>query len=133
MIAYNGYKDMAWQLSETGFVMNLTSYVSSIIKENINPLFNAIGLKPEEIAHWAVHPGGKKIIDDFAAALNLPVTDLSPSYDVLRQCGNMSSPTVLFVIKQILEKQDQATQGDKLFAAAFGPGLSIETMQLQYV
>lgn len=133
MIAYNGYKDMAWQLSETGFVMNLTSYVSSIIKENIQPLFSSIGLSPDDIAHWAVHPGGKKIIDDFAAALNLPANELSPSYDVLKQCGNMSSPTVLFVIRQILEKQDQAKQGDKLFAAAFGPGLSIETMQLQYV
>ncbi len=133
MIAYNGYKDMAWQLSETGFVMNLTSYVSSIIKENIKPLFDSINLNPKDISHWAVHPGGKKIVDDFATALNLDQQALSPSYEVLKNYGNMSSPTVLFVIKQILDKQDQAKQGDKLFAAAFGPGLSIETMQLQYV
>lgn len=133
MIAYNGYKDMAWQLSETGFVMNLSSYVSSIIKENIKPLFDAINLNPDDINHWAVHPGGKKIIDDFASALNLDTTRLAASYDVLKTCGNMSSPTVLFVIRQILEKQDQAKQGDRVFAAAFGPGLSIETMQLQYV
>lgn len=133
IVAGNGYNDMAWQLSETGFIMNLSSYVSSIIKENMQPLFDTIGLKPEEIHQWAIHPGGKKILDDVAAALNLHNNELSPSYDVLRNFGNMSSPTVLFVLKQVLEEQGKAVKGHKVFAAAFGPGLSIETMQLQYV
>lgn len=133
MIAYNGYKDMAWQLSETGFMMNLTSYVSSIIKENIQPLFDSISLKPSDISHWAIHPGGKKIVDDVASALNLTTQNVMHSYNVLKNFGNMSSPTVLFVLKQILENQSEAKKNDKVFAAAFGPGLSIETMQLQYV
>jgi len=133
IVAYHGYNDMAWQLSETGFIMNLSSYVSSIIKENMQPLFEAIGLKPQEIHQWAIHPGGKKILDDVAAALNLNNNELAPSYDVLRNFGNMSSPTVLFVLKQVLEEQAKAVKGHKVFAAAFGPGLSIETMQLQYV
>ena len=133
MLAYKGYKDMAWQLSETGFMMNLTSYVSSIIKESIQPLFESIGLNSKEISHWAIHPGGKKIVDDMVSALNLSTQDVIHSYNVLRKFGNMSSPTVLFVIKEILEKQAEAKEGDKVFAAAFGPGLSIETMQLQYV
>lgn len=132
MIAYNGYKDMAWQLSETGFLMNLSSYVSSIIKENMQPLFDGIQLKAEEIRHWAIHPGGKKILDDVASALQLTQGQLDHSYDVLKNYGNMSSPTVLFVLKQVLE-QAKAVQGDAVFAAAFGPGLSIETMQLRYV
>ncbi len=132
MIAYNGYKDMAWQLSETGFIMSLTSYVSSIIKENIVPLFASIHLDPKTIDHWAIHPGGKKIIDDVASALNLTAQNVSHSYDVLKNYGNMSSPTVLFVLKQILEMPD-SEKGEKTFAAAFGPGLSIETMQLHYV
>jgi predicted naringenin-chalcone synthase len=132
-VAYNGYNDMAWQLSETGFIMNLSSYVSSIIKENMQPLFDAIQLKPEEIHQWAIHPGGKKILDDVAAALHLDNNELVHSYDVLRDFGNMSSPTVLFVLKQVLDKQASAVKGHKVFAAAFGPGLSIETMQLQYV
>jgi predicted naringenin-chalcone synthase len=133
MIAYNGYKDMAWQLSETGFMMNLSSYVSSIIKENMQPLFDAIDLKADDIQHWAIHPGGKKILDDVALALQLSTEYFRPSYDVLKNFGNMSSPTVLFVLKQLLEKQSVASKGDRVFTAAFGPGLSIETMQLQYV
>lgn len=131
MIVHNGYKDMAWQLSETGFLMNLTSYVSSIIKENIKPMMDAIGLKSEDVQHWAVHPGGKRIIDDFEDALGLEEPQLFHSYDVLKNYGNMSSPTILFVLKQLMESHKQKTN-DKIFTAAFGPGLSVETMQLQY-
>ncbi|MBE9462505.1 type III polyketide synthase [Dyadobacter sp. UP-52] len=133
MILHNGYRDMAWQLSETGFIMNLTSYVPGLIKENILPMLDKIGLIPSDIEHWAIHPGGKKIVDDFAAALSLDKSLLAETYKVLKDYGNMSSPTVLFVLKQVLEKAEKATAGEKLFAAAFGPGLSIETMQLQYV
>ena len=133
MILHNGYRDMAWQLSETGFIMNLTSYVPGLIKENILPMLDAIGLIPSNITYWAIHPGGKKIVDDFAVALNLNKGLLTETYDVLKNFGNMSSPTVLFVLKQILEKSYAAKAGDQIFAAAFGPGLSIETMQLQYV
>lgn len=133
MILHNGYRDMAWQLSETGFIMNLTSYVPGLIKENILPMLDKIGLIASNITHWAIHPGGKKIVDDFAAALSLDKCLLTETYDVLKNYGNMSSPTVLFVLKKVLEKAENAKVGDKLFAAAFGPGLSIETMQLQYV
>jgi predicted naringenin-chalcone synthase len=133
MILHNGYRDMAWQLSETGFIMNLTSYVPGLIKENILPMLDAIGLNPSQIAQWAIHPGGKKIVDDFALALNLDKTSLADTYEVLKNYGNMSSPTVLFVLKQVLAKAGSGRSGDQIFAAAFGPGLSIETMQLQYV
>lgn len=133
MILHKGYRDMAWQLSETGFIMNLSSYVPGLIKENILPMLDKIGLMPSDIAHWAIHPGGKKIIDDFATATQLDKTLLAEAYDVLKNYGNMSSPTVLFVLKQVLKKAESAAFGEKLFAAAFGPGLSIETMQLQYV
>lgn len=132
LIVHNGYKDMAWQLSETGFLMNLTSYVSSIIKENIKPMMDAIGLKANDVQHWAVHPGGKRIIDDFEDALGLEQPQLFHSYDVLKNFGNMSSPTILFVLKQLLENNTQKSN-DRVFTAAFGPGLSVETMQLQYV
>ncbi|MCF2443804.1 type III polyketide synthase [Dyadobacter sp. CY345] len=133
MILHNGYRDMAWQLSETGFIMNLTSYVPGLIKENILPMLDKIRLSPSSIAHWAIHPGGKKIVDDFALALGLDKSSLSETYEVLKNYGNMSSPTVLFVLKKVLDKAEQANLGEKIFTAAFGPGLSIETMQLQYV
>ncbi|WP_229216222.1 type III polyketide synthase [Dyadobacter frigoris] len=133
MILHKGYRDMAWQLSETGFIMNLTSYVPGLIKENILPMLDKISLMPSEIDHWAIHPGGKKIVDDFAAALSLDKSLLEETYDILKNYGNMSSPTVLFVLEKVLEKSKNAKAGEKIFAAAFGPGLSIETMQLQYV
>ena len=133
LILHNGYSDMAWQLSETGFIMNLTSYVPDLIRENIKPMLKSIHLNPEDIRHWAVHPGGKRIVDDFALALELDKCKLSSAYNVLKNYGNMSSPTVLFVLKEVLEKVKPEHKGSKAFAAAFGPGLSIETMQLEYV
>jgi len=133
LILHNGYEDMAWQLSETGFIMNLTSYVPDLIRENMEPMLRSIQLEPEDIAHWAIHPGGKRILDDFAAALQLDRCKLASSYDVLKNYGNMSSPTVLFVLKEVLEKMKPEHKGGRAFTAAFGPGLSIETMQLQYV
>jgi len=133
MILHNGYRDMAWQLSETGFIMNLTSYVPGLIKENILPMLDEIKLLPSSIAYWAVHPGGKKIVDDFASALGIERAQLTETYDILKNYGNMSSPTVLFVLKQVLENAKLPKSGENIFAAAFGPGLSIETMQLQYV
>ncbi|MGG7661964.1 UbiA family prenyltransferase [Dyadobacter sp. BHUBP1] len=133
MVLHNGYSDMAWQLSETGFIMNLSSYVPDLIRQNIGPMLKSVKLKPEDYRHWAVHPGGKRIVDDFATALDLDKCLLEPTYDVLRKYGNMSSPTVLFVLKEVLQKARPEDLGNRIFAAAFGPGLSIETMQLRYV
>jgi len=133
LILHNGYKDMAWQLSETGFIMNLTSYVSGLIKENIKPMLASVNLKTSEIDHWAIHPGGKRILDDFCSALDLDKSKLSHTYQVLKDYGNMSSPTVLFVLKNVLDQTNDKTGGQTIFMAAFGPGISIETMQMAYV
>ncbi|PWJ59077.1 putative naringenin-chalcone synthase [Dyadobacter jejuensis] len=133
MIVHEGYKDMAWQLSESGFIMNLTSYVPRIIKENIKDMLDAIGLNPEEVEQWAVHPGGKKILEEFAKSVELAPHKLADAYEVLRSYGNMSSPTVLFVLEAILAKSTTSMAGQQLFSAAFGPGISIETMSLRYV
>jgi predicted naringenin-chalcone synthase/4-hydroxybenzoate polyprenyltransferase len=132
-ILHNGYSDMAWKLSETGFIMNLTSYVPDLISKNIGPMLKSINLDPDDIKYWAVHPGGKRIIDDFAYALDLDKCKMASSYEILKNHGNMSSPTVLFVLKDVLEKAKHKDSNERGFAAAFGPGLSIETMQFSYV
>ncbi len=136
----NSRNEMAWQLSETGFVMNLSSYVADLIKDNIKKMLDNIGLNApntEGVTHWAVHPGGKKIVENFASAMGLLASDLADSYQVLNDFGNMSSPTVLFVLKNILDKiASNTTENDaqkNIFAVAFGPGLTVETMQLSYV
>ncbi len=132
LLLHKGYNDMAWQLSETGFRMNLTTYVSDLINGNIKKMLEDVHVQADTIDFWAVHPGGKKIIDGFCDALELDKTKLAASYDVLREYGNMSSPTVLFVLKQVLENNKQVQKGESIFTAAFGPGLSIETVKLVY-
>ena len=132
-LLHQGAGEMAWHISDTGFIINLTSYVSQLINGSIKQLLESIGVKPSEISYWAIHPGGKKILNDFREALNLSADKLKASYEILNNYGNMSSPTVLFVLKEIIESNLNSKIGERIFAAAFGPGLSIETMQLEYV
>lgn len=124
--------EMAWQLSETGFLMNLSSYVSKLVNGNMVQFFKDSKLDTKNVDFWAIHPGGKKIVDEFAEVLNLKNNELNSSYEVLKNYGNMSSPTILFVLKHLVSS-NEINVGKTIFTAAFGPGLSIETMQLKYV
>ncbi|WP_241986539.1 type III polyketide synthase [Cryobacterium fucosi] len=78
------------------------------------------------IAHWAIHPGGRSILDKTEAKLGLSEAQLVPSRETLRQYGNMSSATVLFVLKAILDAPATA-DGERVCAMAFGPGLTVES------
>jgi alpha-pyrone synthase len=124
--------EMAWQLSETGFLMNLSSYVSKLVNGNMVQFFKDSKLDTKNVDFWAIHPGGKKIVDEFAEVLNLKNNELNSSYEILKNYGNMSSPTILFVLKHLVSS-NEIKAGKTIFTAAFGPGLSIETMQLKYV
>ena len=132
LLLHKGYNDMAWQLSETGFKMNLTTYVSDLINGNIKNMLDEVNVHADTIDFWAIHPGGKKIIDEFCNALALDKSKLASSYEILKNYGNMSSPTVLFVLKHVLDNNPKAQKGKSIFTAAFGPGLSIETVSLVY-
>lgn len=133
MLLFDGYDEMAWRISHRGFIINLTSYVSPLINGAIRKMLEAIAIDPVDIKYWAIHPGGKKILEDFAKALAIPESALQQSHEILREYGNMSSASVLFVLKKIIEENEEMSAGDKIFTAAFGPGLSVETMQLMYV
>lgn len=133
MILHEGFQEMAWEITEKGFIMNLTSYVSELINGNMKDFLSSMQIEKEAIDHWAIHPGGKKILDDFRNTLELDTNKLHHSYEVLRQFGNMSSATILFVLKALIDTHTSAKKGENIFAAAFGPGLSIETMRLEYV
>lgn len=130
-IVSEGKQDMAWGLSSTGFQMVLSNHIPKLVESEIGNLLDSamkmLRWRPEEINHWAIHPGGKDILFATQKALALPDGILSPSFNVLKNYGNMSSPTILFVIKQIMEK---ATSGERIFGAAFGPGLTLESIQL---
>ena len=125
-----GKQDMSWELSSTGFAMTLSNYVPNLIEEDFEKLVNQAlckqGISREQITHWSIHPGGKRILESIEKSLSLPKEKLHESYRILREYGNMSSPTILFVLKEILSGMDNG-QNQKVFGAAFGPGLTMET------
>ncbi|MEI6881628.1 MAG: type III polyketide synthase [Bacteroidota bacterium] len=133
LIIHEGQNDMAWQLSENGFLMSLSAYISNLINGNISKMLSDLNIQKDKIHFWAIHPGGKKILDDFANVFDLKNNELESAYHVLRNYGNMSSPTILFVLKELIGNDEKKKGGDTIFTAAFGPGLTIETMQLAYV
>jgi predicted naringenin-chalcone synthase len=132
-VVTKGKKDMAWELSSTGFLMTLSGYVPDLIEEDFEALVNRAlehaKKTKQDITSWCIHPGGKRIVDTIAKTLQLPQTALQPSYDVMKDYGNMSSPTILFVLKQIMELYNGRSAAE-IFGAAFGPGLSMETFVL---
>lgn len=133
-VDFKGAQDMAWSISGKGFLMTLSAYVPKLIRANIGDLLTktltAYSMKKNEIMYWAVHPGGKKILQTVQQELSLCDDDLQYSYDVLNKFGNMSSPTILFVLKEIIERV-KWDRKEKIFASAFGPGLTLETAILQ--
>jgi predicted naringenin-chalcone synthase len=134
-VAFKGKKDMSWELSSSGFLMTLSGYVPDLIEEDFNRLLcNALEyahIDKNDISHWCIHPGGKRILTSIAKSINITCEDLRYSYDVLKNYGNMSSPTILFVLKEIMEalQSDRASKAN-IFGAAFGPGLTLETFIL---
>ena len=133
LVAVKGKQDMAWELSSKGFRMTLSSYVADMIEENFDELVQsalaAAGLKKDSITHWCIHPGGKKILEAVHKSLDFTNGQLQPCYDILKDYGNMSSPTVLFVLDKIMNELNNQ-DSNKIFSAAFGPGLTMETLIL---
>ena len=132
-VSLKGKKDMAWELSSKGFLMTLSGYIANLIEEDFNSLVTnavaAAGLHKEEITQWCIHPGGKKILEAVHKSLGFTNGQLQSCYTILKEYGNMSSPTVLFVLEKIMNEL-KANNQDKIFGAAFGPGLSMETFIL---
>jgi alkylresorcinol/alkylpyrone synthase len=131
-VSLKGKPDMAWELSSKGFQMTLSSYVADVIGENFSELVsNALGsagLAKQDIRNWCIHPGGRKILESVHASLGFSNGQLNDCYDILRDYGNMSSPTVLFVLDKIWKARQDAP--GRIFTAAFGPGLTMETVIL---
>lgn len=124
----DGASEMAWRIRDTGFHMQLTSYVPALLRTNLSAafaeLYASLDLSPDATTHYAVHPGGRKIVEAVQHALQLAPSDLEASYATLRNYGNMSSVSVLFVLKALLEKGWNT--GERALAMAFGPGLTVE-------
>jgi alpha-pyrone synthase len=136
-IAADSASDMAWQIGDTGFEMKLSAYVPQIIGDGISKFIDNLkkenGLAHQKVDHFVIHPGGKKILESIEAALHLSKSDNRHAYQVLEKFGNMSSPTILFVLKLFIENLAKEEHDKNVLCLAFGPGLTLESMLLKTV
>lgn len=123
--------EMGWYIGDTGFEMILSSKVPRLIKKHLagvtESLLSKSNLKLNDIGHFAIHPGGRKILEAAEEALNFDAVQNRYAYEVLNRFGNMSSPTILFVLKAFLDEQ---ISSGKIMSMAFGPGLTVESLVL---
>jgi alpha-pyrone synthase len=127
-----GKKEMAWVIGDNGFEMTLSSYIPGMIKGGIKfmaeELLSKLDMSLDNIDHFAIHPGGRKILEVCEEELGLSKDENAHAYKVLREYGNMSSPTVLFVLNSILKSLTANDSGKNILSFAFGPGLTMEAM-----
>jgi predicted naringenin-chalcone synthase len=122
---------MTWRIGNHGFQMTLSPRVPDLIAAHLRPWLEgwlaSRGRRLEDLNSWAVHPGGPRILTSVARALGLPETTFATSAEILAECGNMSSPTVLFILQRL---QQQGARRPCL-ALGFGPGLVAEAALLE--
>ncbi|MGO1838689.1 MAG: type III polyketide synthase [Candidatus Microbacterium stercoravium] len=132
-ITSDGEEDMDWTIGDNGFEMRLTARVPRIIGREIAGVVRRVlgeGVDPTSaIDAWAVHPGGRSVLDHVQAGIGLTDEAMAASRDVLREYGNMSSATILFILRRILD-DDALPDGARVAGLCFGPGLTVETVSL---
>ena len=119
---------ITWTIRDSGFEMLLSGEVPATIGEALRCGSDRVlsGASVDDIDLWAVHPGGRTVLDAVESAFDLDPSALAASRTILRNYGNMSSPTVLFVLETMM--RDKVPAGARGCAMAFGPGLTAETM-----
>ncbi len=122
---------MTWRIGDRGFEMTLSprvpDYICAHLPAWLNGWLGRHGLVKADVAAWAVHPGGPRILSAFCDAMGLPREAVNVSEEVLAQFGNMSSPTILF----ILERLWRSEIAGPIVALGFGPGLAVEAALLR--
>ena len=126
---------MGWDVVDTGFKVVLSATVPNLVTDEIRGDVDAFladhGLNRGDIRHWVAHTGGPKVLKAFETALELPPRALERSWRSLREVGNLSSASVLFVLKELLEAEE-AKPGDYGLLMAMGPGFCSELVLLQW-
>jgi alpha-pyrone synthase len=124
--------DITWRIGDAGFDMRLSGRVPGLIGRGLPAEMPAIlGDRPQAAVDlWAVHPGGRSILDAVEDTLSLPTDALATSRGVLRDFGNMSSATVMFVLERMMRAPPAGRSG---VAMGFGPGISVEAMAFREV
>lgn len=129
-VLWEGEQDMAWSIGDFGFEMRLSQYIPSLLDQGIRRLKSIFEVQfgLSKISNFAIHPGGKQILQKVQEAFGWPKECNFHASQVLNQFGNMSSASILFVLDRML--RDPEIQGD-ILAMGFGPGLTLETFQLE--
>ncbi len=113
-----------WRIGASGFDMDLSGQIPIVLRKTLRECAEQFPRK-EEIDLWAVHPGGRSILDAVSDGFELEASKLSHSRSVLDRFGNMSSATIMFVLQELAES---ASRGQRGYAMGFGPGVTAETM-----
>lgn len=117
---------MVWFADDCGLRLRLSQdlpdSLGAVLPGMVSEFLGGHGLRTTDVANWLVHPGGPQILDSVEQSLNLPADALATSRHVLRNYGNMSSPTIFFILREFLERK----LAGPCVALAFGPGLTVE-------
>jgi alkylresorcinol/alkylpyrone synthase len=132
---YTTLDQMAFHLTDHGFLMRLSAYVPELLAADIRGFVDGLlgrnGLDIAAVRWWGIHPGGARILDHMQTCLDLSDEQMAFSRQVLRDYGNMSSPTILFVLDAI-QRSGEPRPGDYGVLLGFGPGLTIEGALIQW-
>ena len=125
---------MGWTVVEEGlrvrFAKSIPGIVRSVVPQLRQQAADAVGVRPEAFTRFILHPGGAKVLEAYEDALGVETDALRDAYDVLREHGNMSSPTVLFVLERFLRDRPSAPGAGLLLG--LGPGFSAEGVVLRW-
>ncbi len=128
----NSFEEMQWEAGDTGFLMKLTLRVPMHLRLKIREFVESLLQDKAEIkgCDFPLHPGGKAILEQVEEELGLSKTQTESSWNVLSQCGNMSSATFLFVLEELLKKPRELRHPFAV-GVGFGPGLAMEGVLLR--
>ncbi len=138
--------EMVWQIGDHGFSLRLSPRIPDHLAEVAPGALIGLFMEDERPAFWAIHPGGRAIVDRLVDIYGLEAKEIASTYDILRRYGNMSSATILFVLDDLycrlqtgalaLHDMDDDVEGNPAqagVAMAFGPGLVVEMARLRFV
>jgi alkylresorcinol/alkylpyrone synthase len=128
----NSDRMIGWEIGEPGFRLMLHAGVPGLIAENfaddVGRLLSGVGKRKDDVTCWLAHPGGPRILESFSESLGLLPGQLSTSWDVMADVGNLSSAGILHVLARELQQE----QGSFGLLFALGPGISVEVVALEW-
>jgi alkylresorcinol/alkylpyrone synthase len=125
---------MGWHFGDDGMTVQLSRRIPALVRREFRRCFEEAcgryGIDPAEVRHHLVHPGSGVVLDAVSAALDLPPTALDRSRAALREHGNMSAATVLFILDRFV-RDGAGQRGDVAALSAMGPGFSADHVLLR--